>query len=232
VEIPGTGLHAIAINGFSLRDTQQIASEGSNVNNLLPRLIGSRIDEFYGHDDQRGPFCRLKLLEPTATRSTVVFSGTGWNVDLVPKAIVVPVYPKIRTGFREVVKWLPTLSAVASWFWDAKGFEWDVYLTSSNQFKSELREGAVVIPQTAKEALLLEGLPKYLWRCTLKMHGASVFEMLLDTTSMVNGFPIKRLWWADDQKRSTIMNVIGNNALEKPLKVFLGDRLFALLCQP
>jgi hypothetical protein len=229
VEISGVGLHAIAITGYSLRETRQICSEAANVNSLLPALVGLRIDELYGHDDQNGPFSRMKLVEPTSNNPTVLFSGTGWPCNLAPKAIVVPVYPKIRTGFREVLKWLPVFSIVASWVAPAQEFEWDVHLTTSNDFKAFLRDNHSGMSAEMRETLLLSGLPKYLWRCTLSVQGTPLLEALLDTTAMVNGFPVKTLWWCDEQKAAAIRSLASNSQLASHLTPILGARLVEIL---
>lgn len=233
VDIPGVGLHAIAINGYSLRQTQQLASEGVNVGTLLPRLIGLRIDEFYGHDDQNGPFSRLKLVEPVAGKPTVTFVGTGpWKGDLLPKAIVVPVYQKIRTGFREVLKWIPVLSIVASWVSPPKDFEWDVRLITSNDLKGMLRGSASSATQGLRESLLLSGLPKYLWRCTLSVNSNPLLEVLLDTTAMVNGFPVERIWWSDEKNAIAVRTLLSNTAIAAQVAQQVGERLIGKLIQP
>ena len=225
----GTEGHAIAINGYSLRPTKQIDKEGGNVDQLLPPLIGSRIDEFYGHDDQTGPFRRLKLVGPTATQPLVTFTDTGWPVDLIPYAIVVPVYPKIRTGFREVKEWLPRISAVISWAKKPDETEWDVYLTSSNDFKASLRTDPGTLDPALRQELLTTGFPKYLWRCMLRIAGVPVIEMVLDTTAMVKGFPIRNLWWHDQALKAQIMPFIQNATLAATIEAMLGERLFKLL---
>lgn len=230
IQIPNLGLHAIAINGYSLRTIQQLSSEGGNVNALLPRLIGSRIDEFYGHDDQNGPFARLKLIEPSAGKPVVSIAATGpWAGDLTPKLIVVPVYQKIRTGFREVLKWLPVLSIAASWVSPAADFEWDVQLTSSNDLKQTLRAGQTTAPQAVREAILMSNLPKYLWRCSLSSQGQIIFEAVLDTTAMVNGFPVLRVWWPVEAHASTISTFLANSSFANALRQSVGERIVNLL---
>ena len=230
VQTPGLGLHAIAVNGYSLRPTQQLSSEGGNVNALLPRLIGSRIDEFYGHDDQNGPFARLRLIQPDSTKPTLTIAATGpWAGDLVPKLIVVPVYQKIRTGFREVLKWLPVLSTTVSWIVPPVDFEWDVQLAASNELKHALRSGETSAPDAIREAILLSNLPKYVWRCTLYSQRKSLFEAILDTTAMVNGFPVQRIWWTDQAHAQLMTIFLQNTLVESSIRQTLGDRVANLL---
>lgn len=216
VKIPGIGAHAIAINGFSLTGNQHLQSEGGSA--LLPPMIGRRINELYGHDDQMGPFCRLKL--KMGADGVVRFVDTGWNQELEPLALVIPVYPKIRIGFREVTSWVSMVSTMVSWKRNAKDFEWDIHLTRTNDFKHDLHTGISSVPNHIKREILLSGLPKYIWRCGLKVAGAPTFEMILDTTAMVNGFPLKRLWWHDKLAGDYVIQVLNNPALKGSLPNF------------
>jgi hypothetical protein len=227
VEVPNAGLHGVALNGYSLRESNQLAREGGS--EVLPPLIGLRIDEFYAHDDQVGPFSYLKVIEAPDAQTTVQFSTPGWKSNLKPIAVVVPIYPKIRTGFREAIKWIPMVSTVVSWTRNASEFEWDIHLISGNSLKHDLRGGEIQMSTSLKAQVLVEGLPKYLWRCSLRVAKAPVFEMLLDTTAMVNGFPIRRLWWIDEEVKKLIEPVLTNPALQTVLTQGLTTRLLTAL---
>jgi hypothetical protein len=227
VEVPNVGLHGVALNGYSLRESNQLAREGGS--EVLPPLIGLRIDEFYAHDDQVGPFSYLKVIEAPDAQTTVQFSTPGWKSNLKPIAVVVPIYPKIRTGFREAIKWIPMVSTVVSWTRNASEFEWDIHLISGNSLKSDLRGGEIQMSTSLKAQVLVEGLPKYLWRCSLRVAKAPVFEMLLDTTAMVNGFPIRRLCWIDEEVKKLIEPVLTNPALQTVLTQGLTTRLLTAL---
>jgi hypothetical protein len=144
-------------------------------------------------------------------------------------------YPKIRTGFREVSKYLPILSAVAACVADPALFEWDVFLTTGNDFKTSIRTDEVYAAHPMKEKLLLEGFPKYLWRCILRLDGKPFLEMLLDTTAMVAAFPISHFWWHDDKARAGVNTVFAHKGIEATLIQAFGPRLFEVLqkaCQP
>lgn len=229
VKIPNLGGHAIALTGYSMRDTQQLALEGGAVQSLFPKLIGSRIDEFYAHDDQKGPFRRLRLNSATGPDSIVTFRDSGWPGDLVPEFLIIPVYPKIRTGFREVSKYLLLLSTVAGWVCTVADFEWDVYLTSANDFKKSIHSDPNLNAHPMKEKLLLDGFPKYLWRCVLRLGGLPLLEMLLDTTVMVSGFPIRNLWWYQDVPRGGVAALIAQPGVEATLVAGFGPRFVELL---
>lgn len=203
-------LHAITLTGYSLKDDEQLTSEGGAVDQTLPKMIGARINEFYGHDDQKGPFCRLKMESAVGPKGMITIKDTGWGKDLLPQAVIVPVYPKIRTGFRDVLIYLPLLATLATWGGaDPTKIECDVFLTGGNDLKNALRGEKLYANHPLREPLLLAGLPKYLWRCILQVDKKPVIEMLLDTTAMVNGFAIRTLLWHDDTARKAAASVVG-----------------------
>jgi hypothetical protein len=126
-------LHAITLTGYSLKDDEQLTSEGGAVEKTLPKMIGARINEFYGHDDQKGPFCRLRMESADGPQGIIKIKDTGWGKDLLPQTVIVPVYPKIRTGFRDVLNYLPLVSTLATWAGaDPAKIECDVFLTRGN----------------------------------------------------------------------------------------------------
>jgi hypothetical protein len=225
--VPNVGLHGVALNGYSLRPTSQLAREGGSA--ILPRLVGLRIDEFYCHDDQAGPFSRLKIVEAPDDKSTVKFTATNWQGELAPYALVVPVNPKIRTGFREAITWIPRISALIGFVRNAPEFEWDIYLTRSNDLKKQVREDQTSIHTSLRPSFLTNGLPKHLWRCTLTIANAPTFEMLLDTTEMVRGFPIVRILWRDDALRQELDPVLRDPSIEPFLVPLLTKRLLDAL---
>src|SRR5262249_11915005 len=108
VQIEGSEMHAITLTGYSLRSNQVHTSEVA-IGHCVP-LTGLRIDKFYAHDDQFGPFGRVEV-QPSATHAglgmmfPVVFHGAWTDPSthlprkLYPLAVMVPVYHKIRVTF-------------------------------------------------------------------------------------------------------------------------------------
>lgn len=114
VEVEDHGLHAITLTGFSIRDTRSLAQEVPTGSKCIP-MIGLRVDEFYGHDDQIGPFSRLSVGPGTADYPVLLRGDwrdkvTGKQLDLRPKAALIPVYNKIRLTFLDVQAWLTRLT--------------------------------------------------------------------------------------------------------------------------
>lgn len=117
VEIEGVGLHAITLTGYSLRDNQNLTHK---LDELCLNFIGLRIDEFYGHDDQVGPFSRIKI-KPSKTvedkQYPVTFEGSwndqsGTTLTLYPHVAIIPIYNKIRITFLDIREWLIRLDKI------------------------------------------------------------------------------------------------------------------------
>ncbi|MCI0640637.1 MAG: hypothetical protein L0Y72_07140 [Gemmataceae bacterium] len=119
-EVEGIGLHAITLAGYSLVKTPALNSEVAAGETCIP-MTGLRINEFYGHDDQVGPFARI-LVKPSATVGPRVYpvvfegswiaAGSGKRLALYPQVVVVPVYHKIRVTFLDVQQWLTRMTEV------------------------------------------------------------------------------------------------------------------------
>jgi len=222
VRIPDVGLHALTLTGFSLNPGAVLLLEGADPGKTPP-LVGLRIDEFYAHDDQVGPFSRLKVIPPTAVGQTVKFAG-GWPNELTPVAIIIPLYTKIRLGYLEVLKWLWRLRGLISAISPGGSVEWDLFLMTSNRFKSLARAGEAQVPSTELEAILMKGHPRFVWRGVFKRDSNLVVELLVDTTAMTDSFPIYRLWWHDDAVKASVQQLLKAKAVETALNELLTVR--------
>ncbi len=156
VGVQGVGLHAVTLTGYSLRDKSVHSGEDVPPPGEPPciPMPGLRIDEFYAHDDQNGPFTRLRVRHPPPSPNPVtnrpdlpVFFEEDW-IDpqtgksntraLFPFVIIVPVYHKIRVTFLDVLKWLTRLHRNVVQMLKVPGAEWDLHLTTTNIYKKQI----------------------------------------------------------------------------------------------
>jgi hypothetical protein len=205
VEIEDQGDHAVVLTGFRLSptpvDRAELLLPGST--QPLPLLAERWIGGFYAHDDQHGPFCVLDVGGGGRRKGWAYpFTLTGeWRapdstrLTLWPRVAIIPVYHKLRVGYASVLRCLlnfglfvTTLrlpTGVAEW-----GIEWDVHLTTTNAYKAVLRsqppEGDL-----QRNRLLLEGLPRFIWRATGYDTSGPVVEFLLDATDMDRSFFVR-----------------------------------------
>jgi hypothetical protein len=113
------GKHAVPIVGYNLNESRQFNRECDLSEDYRgARMIGLRIDRFYTHDDQEGPFSRMGIIDYESIKSTeeesterhpIAFKVTREN-DLgseerkimYPVTIIVPTYNKVRISFLDL----------------------------------------------------------------------------------------------------------------------------------
>jgi len=178
------GGHGVAITGFSLGNNTPVPFGPSGF-----LLRASRIDKIYAHDDQVGPFAKMEHI--VATR---YYLKTSWQasgiVEARPWFLLLPLYHKIRIPFdlihgaaimldaiiepaRAIV--MPTMSRV----------EWDIHLTTVNDFKSDiLKNMKGMIPESEVASALTVDLPRFMWRVTALIDNSPNLDLLFDATGI------------------------------------------------
>lgn len=234
--IEGQGRHAIALNGYSIHPAPVLACEVDPKVPCLP-MPGLRINEFYGHDDQIGPFCRV-IIKPSAAVGTttypVVFESSwkdkasGKFLALYPEMIVVPVYPKIRVTFVDVQQWLTRLHALLSVLLKGTGrLEWDLRLITVNEYKKGLRDSQLT--EGTREELLLTSLPRYMWRAVLTADNAVLLECLVDATDMMQSAPFQVMLWHNEDLKVAVHKTLQDQSLKDVLRRTLTARFAEML---
>lgn len=237
VDVEGVGGHALAVCGFSRRPDRALRQEIAGSEFCIP-MTGLRIDEFYAHDDQIGPFSRL-VVHPSASSGERVlpiwFDGswqdatTGQFRRLLPTVVIVPVYNKIRVTFTDIQEWLTRVHGALSLVLPTdEMIEWDVFLTTSNEMKRELRQ-EVSEDTVRHEAVLLRPHPRFVWRSVLRVGGTDVLELLADATGIGHAMPMYWVFWKDDVVRSRLAKHVRTSTLEGTLRSMLGERLYDFL---
>lgn len=197
------GKHAVALTGYSLGNGP-IQPFGST----SFRLRASRIDKFYVHDDQVGPFARMEFDGATATYQhpsagivgPVVTIATSWRGDngvigsgkALSDMLLIPLYHKIRVPFSIIHDGVLHFDSFASKLLRAgpaplkENLEWDIYLTTVIDVKKGIRE-ITALPAERKAMLLTRQLPRYIWCATAYAEGQRVFDCLFDATDIEQG---------------------------------------------
>jgi len=235
-DIEGVGHHAIALNGYSINPASVMSCEVDPKSQSIP-MTGLRINEFYGHDDQIGPFSRV-VIKPSATIGKkvypVVFEGswkdgtTGKLLAIYPEMVIIPVYHKVRVTFVDVQAWLNRLHALLSLFLKgATNVVWDVRLTTVNEFKKALRDSRPT--DTVRQKLLFTGLPKYMWQATLSAGGVELLECLVDATDIMQSAPFVVLHWHNSDLKVAARDALSEPSLHDALWKVLTPRFAELL---
>lgn len=246
-------LHAVAVAGYSIGRSQLPFSETFErmppAVTIAPEAMhpiympGRRIEKFYAHDDQIGPFSRLLCTENVSRQiawkerdNMLMFKGDpdskGWYkpdgapAELYPKFAIIPIYHKIRLKFMDVyekIAFLHNHVFKKSQLGMEIHFEWDIRLTKSNDYKSKLKnrkfEGRAL-----DEKIYGKGLPRFLWITTLRFKRQEDLELVFDATDFANGSPLIGVGWPSTGMRDWVRQQEPFDAQEIP-EAFLEEGL-------
>lgn len=192
-EVKGVGKHAVTLVGY------HIGEEGPGVDDIGLfssdidlKLKGSRITKFYAHDDQIGPYSRL-LVQPGAEPYPIEL-GSAWRnqlgepTTLVPLSLIIPVYHKIRVPFTSALHLAAWMDFVLVNAMNVP-IEWDIFLSSVNQYKTEVSKRSSISTKI-RERILCLSHPRFFWRARAFADEIEVCEMLIDATDMELSFQL------------------------------------------
>jgi hypothetical protein len=204
------GGHGVTIVGFSLGSNTPAPFGPSGF-----LLRASRIDKIYAHDDQVGPFAKMEHVV-----STPYYLKTSWQasgtLEARPWFLLLPLYHKIRIPFdlihgaaimldaliepaRAIA--MPTMSRV----------EWDIHLTTVNDFKSDmLKNMKGVIPADEIFSALIVDLPRFMWRVTALIDNVPNLDLLFDATGIAQHKLLVHIV-ESGQEISSILRVLSTN---------------------
>lgn len=175
-----------------------------------PEALGrsSAIDQLYVHDDRYGPYVALNADREDYFEFRWA-NGDGEHTVLkekfIPEAVVVGLYHKVRIDYlqvrnlcvsiNELIAVAPALLKVADNGADVSALEkflactFVITLETTGAVKSTIRDSKVFSYNGSadKTELLLENLPKYLWRCRYLADGETFIDLLVDATEVPQG---------------------------------------------
>jgi len=168
--------HLITINGHS-----DISVERNKSKEIS--LYADDIEKFYAHDDQIGPFARIKFLESDKVE-TSWWDDNGNTMEGAIHSVIVPVYPKIRIKFQDVFDKVSLIDIIlfrSNLFQEE--IEWDIYLIESNAYKNDILEGESGI----KKRLIFKHYPRYIWVARAMVKKVVLFDFIYDSTDIATG---------------------------------------------
>lgn len=184
------GMHAVAITGYSLREDANYDYSSDDF-----KLRASKIDKIYVHDDQLGPFCRLEwgaLPSPERIGQEEHYSGLrtsrGDSHYYIPDFILLPLYHKIRIPFSLIHDEMLALNSVMT-AWrsnlraDTTSPEWDIYLTTVNEYKASIRKDYLELGVDYRDCLYAR-MPRFMWRVTVRRDAVIQMDFLFDATGV------------------------------------------------
>jgi len=184
--------HAVTVTGFHLADSRTTRSRKREF-----RLKSDRIDKIYAHDDQVGPFARMAFMKgglkkPTPFWLTTSYGGVETHY-VIGEHMLIPVDRNIRIPFSTISDAILQFDHVLKdWARETPSakhladFEWDIFLSSVNDFKSDVFASFMGDPNRRQE-ILTSNLPKFLWRAKASIGDRAVLELVFDSTDIEQG---------------------------------------------
>jgi hypothetical protein len=182
VQLDGLGGHLVTITGY--RESEAVPIRSFNIS-----LLSDRIERFYVHDDQIGPFSRLGFTHD-GRLETAWPNGTDWVncKKAVLDAVSVPITLDIRIEYEQVYEKVALFDqALYGFLPEGQDLLWDVYLSYSNSYKEELRSQRH-INYYHLARILKTLLPKYVWVARASLGDNILLEMVFDATDLHTGF--------------------------------------------
>lgn len=172
------GNHAVTVNGYRLADDiipPAFSDDNPQVCNQKEKdvelhLLSSRIEEFYAHDDQIGPFASMEDRSEYWERLE-----TRWNhyrdpedkVDASINIVLIPCLNKIRIRFSLIINFIKRCNSVFAGLWRyfGKTLVWDPRIFCVNEFKESVANRSLYpgLDDNLRLKLLSRNLPRYMW---------------------------------------------------------------------
>ncbi len=177
------GGHAATVLGYSLENSNHEVMAGE----FPLKLTSSGISKLYVHDDQVGPFAKMRFPDSGMALGTSYPPNESYpqGLEAVPEIMLVPVYQTIRITFDDILRIVVGLNGLLNLVNLSTPIEWDIRLYASNKLKEELAEDKT-LPVLTKAYILTSSLPKYIWRACLK-YQAHTYEFVFDASDIDQG---------------------------------------------
>ncbi|MCI0360403.1 MAG: hypothetical protein L0211_18155, partial [Planctomycetaceae bacterium] len=217
------GYHSVAVTGFSLGEPAPIPDPRTGM-----LLRAGRIDKLYVHDDQVGPFAKMEFDTGNAPAFLTTSWGHQWpeyeKVNAAPTSVLFPIYHKIRipftvihdilSEFDHLIEQLRSLGLVTL----TQRLEWDVYLTDVNEFKAEVARGTMPLSADVRRKILIQAMPRFLWRVTGWDGGSLILDMVFDGTDIEQGSFLVRVNHSDPAFSAVIHSLAQDATFQDQMK--------------
>ncbi len=230
--------HAITVVGYAMGDAGSDIVERP-VNGVVS--IASKVDRLFVHDDNVGPFARLKFLDAAehnadARNDKIPFLLQGSDIDgepepwFTPLVALIPIYGKVRLGFTDIHVWVQNfMMLMLALQIDVPGSEWNIRLTDTQRLKREIRLRMAHVPNVTD--LLAKPQPHYIWHAALSSNGTPMIDLLCDATGIARSSPVFDVVWHDQQFHALVQEQV--KRFPNPAAAAASEigKLFALLAK-
>jgi hypothetical protein len=218
VTLDGVGDHAITLTGYRIDDSMEPWDEmnAAHQKDYGFFLRGSRISQFYAHDDQFGPFAKIGVGIPS-DGGPIKFE-TSWKdasgpIDVWPFTMVTPVYNKIRIPLTAPLPYIFEIQNIIDPFGTLRAngiiIEWDAFLSEVSSYKQEIFDRDDIKPEL-KEELMSTPFPRFIWRYRAFCDDEELFEVLADATDFKRSFQLFRTNYFNDEFKASLAERLRN----------------------
>lgn len=191
------GDHLVTINGFRSDANKESMPEkvehnsdnalevSGELNPVSVQLVSDSITKIFAHDDQTGPFAKMKFIADNHFQCESSWSnGNKGRLRAKVVRLFVPLPKNIKLTFENMLDEATVLQFSITNTLRMK-FEWDIFLSLSNKYKEELRQELSnnKVPEEAR-TVLLRSLPQYIWVIRANSMGKLIFDLIYDASDI------------------------------------------------
>lgn len=185
LEFQNRGKHLVTLTGYEAVNRDKIDwVKDSN----LPFTHADHIQLLYAHDDQVGPFSRIKLTGQGNQAKTSRWKDQFTNLvshDSEVYSIIVPLSKDIRLTFEDIYKQVLYFESL---FYELietnQRFVWDIYLCHTNDYRKEIQLPNSIYSDDQQYKILTDFLPPYLWVARAEVEEFPELEFIFDATAI------------------------------------------------
>lgn len=219
IQFPDGG-HLITITGYKEEEVVSF----SRTNDIS--LKASKIERFYAHDDQIGPFSRLNFDETGKIVTSWKDGSKSKSAQFV--SLFIPLHNKIRLTFENVYSKTILIDFYFKQQFPTIAIYWDIHLSFSNEYKCKVSKSSEY-KAGHKHLLLTEPLPKYIWLAKGLAKNQCVIEFLFDATQIATSESCIRINVLNDSLKVVLKRQLSEPSAEEYMKRELSDRFWDLL---
>lgn len=216
IEIESIGRHLITITGY--RENQTAFENKSSIS-----LYAEKIERFYAHDDQVGPYSRLGFDQNANKVITSWWKNEDGTIKYKAQVIsvFVPLYHKIRINFENILEQIKVFDYYL-YMRLSKSFEvvWDVFLAFSNKYKENYSEIAGSNADLIHK-VRFHSLPKHIWIARAFVSNSPIIEFVFDSTDVSEGFYCHLV----NILNSNILEIIHEDLNDQKFRDFIANKM-------
>lgn len=204
IEVPLKQHHAITLVGHRHQGPSKQCKSGPI------QFMSENIDRLYAHDDQWGPFARIRFGEGNSLI-------TPWNELKSTSSIihatdvVVSIFPKIRINYEDIKSLTLSLNGIFNELLQKKpnaGWEWDIQLQYSEIYKNEVRD--LDLAQEKVLEILTQPMPRFIWVVSCLGGGQRLVDFTFDATGVITGMIGLRVLFFEGKLRGPLHTLLKN----------------------